>query len=55
MVLTNPLVVVVGFADLSLLIICVIFNDGSICGLGICLEFGLAFGQSLRSPPVWGS
>lgn len=45
LVLTNPLVVVVGFADLSLVIICVIFNDGSICGLGICLEFGLAFGH----------
>lgn len=31
-----------GFVDLSSLIICLVFNTDSICGLGICLAFGLA-------------
>lgn len=44
--LRNPRVAAVGFVDMSLLIICVIFNDGSICGLGICLKFGLVWSVS---------
>lgn len=39
-----------GFFDLSLLLmICLVLYAGSVCGLGLRMEFGLMFVQSVRS------
>lgn len=43
---TGPLVVVVDFVELSLLIICLLLNASSVCGLGTCLAFGVVSGHS---------